>query len=295
MEEIADVELQAERTLTFPAEDGSLLEVDAYCSDKAGENAYTVLFLHGGGFMVGDRRKPKYLPFFTRLLDAGYHVLSLDYRLGMKGKKGIRNVYRAIGMAVEDVASLLRLLTFENPLPYVSAVRVVLCGTSAGAITALQTDYEISNGFSRAALFPKDFKPAAVIALAGAVFSVHGRVRYRCQPPSPTMFFHGTSDRVVVYSKYHFLRWGFFGTASLLRCFRKAKYPFYAVRYEGRGHEIGGRYTDDFDKIHWFLGRMVESGIYYQRDEWINDPQIEANFLTGLDAKQMYKEMEKEK
>lgn len=299
-------------TVSFPSKDGTVLEMDFYLSPKvSGESsvipdgsskvsdvssmasgnspkgAFTILFLHGGGFMVGNKRKPKYQLFFQLLMEQGYHVAALDYRLGMQGRKGIRNIYRAIGMAVEDVYTAVSYL-LEGNVPAIDARRLVLCGSSAGAITALQSDYELANAFPRSKQLPADFRFAGVMAFSGAIFSLHGKPAYRLNKPAPTLFFHGTADKIVTYRKISFLRWGFFGTNAIARTFIRSGYSCYVVRYHDAGHEIGGRYVADFDKVIWFLEHEVCNGQFYQRDEWLNDPSVEPNFLIGMDVKSMY-------
>ena len=45
----------------------------------------TILFVFGGGFIMGQRDDPWVLPWFKLLNENGYRVVSVDYRLGLKG------------------------------------------------------------------------------------------------------------------------------------------------------------------------------------------------------------------
>ena len=45
-----------------------------------------VIYVFGGGFRIGDRHKPNFVPWYGRLRDAGYAVFAIDYRLGMAGR-----------------------------------------------------------------------------------------------------------------------------------------------------------------------------------------------------------------
>ena len=45
----------------------------------------TILFVFGGGFIMGRRDDPWVMPWFKLLNENGYRVVSVDYRLGLKG------------------------------------------------------------------------------------------------------------------------------------------------------------------------------------------------------------------
>ena len=77
----------------------------AFC----GKEKPTVIFMFGGGFISGERDTPYYRKWFRAMAENGYRVVSIDYRLGLKGvdKVGIMQVNlldRAIHMAVEDLS-----------------------------------------------------------------------------------------------------------------------------------------------------------------------------------------------
>lgn len=44
----------------------------------------TVLYVFGGGFKEGSRNSNYQKPYFKMLCDAGYGVVAIDYRLGLK-------------------------------------------------------------------------------------------------------------------------------------------------------------------------------------------------------------------
>ena len=45
----------------------------------------TILFVFGGGFIMGRRDDPWVMPWFKLLNENGYRVVSVDYRLGLQG------------------------------------------------------------------------------------------------------------------------------------------------------------------------------------------------------------------
>ena len=78
----------------------------------------TILYVFGGGFITGRRDDPYVLPWFKRLNENGYRVVSVDYRLGLKGVEmkfdlghliqSARYTKKAVDMGVEDVFASVR-------------------------------------------------------------------------------------------------------------------------------------------------------------------------------------------
>ena len=52
-----------------------------------------LVFVFGGGFIAGERDAEKYLPFFHYMVNQGYDVVSIDYRLGLK-RSSLRGTFR---------------------------------------------------------------------------------------------------------------------------------------------------------------------------------------------------------
>ena len=74
---------------------------------------------------------------------------------------------------------------------------IVVTGSSAGAITVQQAEWEICNSTPMAAGLPEGFNYKGVMAFAGAVL-VDGPLGYK-SAPCPVMMFHGTEDELVPY------------------------------------------------------------------------------------------------
>lgn len=64
-----------------PAE-GSVTEID-------GRRKPTILYIFGGGFMEGNRRDGTAMEWFEDMTGDGYGVVAIDYRLGLKGVRGV--------------------------------------------------------------------------------------------------------------------------------------------------------------------------------------------------------------
>ena len=72
----------------YAEKSGEKLYLDHYAAPREGLRP-CVMFLFGGAFARGDRAHEDYAPYFDMLTSAGYDVVSIDYRLGMKDAKGV--------------------------------------------------------------------------------------------------------------------------------------------------------------------------------------------------------------
>ena len=87
-------------------------------------NRPTILFVFGGGFIMGQRDDPWVLPWFKLLNENGYRVVSVDYRLGLKGIRMRFDLFhliqsadytkKAVDMGVEDVFASVQCQDFRS-------------------------------------------------------------------------------------------------------------------------------------------------------------------------------------
>lgn len=267
---------QQPETVLYAVKDSCSLYMDIYYSDIYYPERPTLLFLFGGGFSSGSRSDGKYLPFFREMNKRGYTVVSADYRKGLDkdGRFGIGKLRRAVDMAVSDLFSATAFI-IRNAQELELSPQLVLVGSSAGAITALQADYELCNRSSIAGEIPKGYRFAGVVSYAGGILTSRWGVSYRCYEPAPAFFLHGTEDRTVPYRSFRLLNVGMLGTNPLARHFRNKGYPYYAIRYAGKGHEVAGFMTDTSDELEWFLREMVENAREISRDVTLTLPEEE--------------------
>lgn len=245
----------------------------------------TVVYVFGGGFVVGDKRSEGNVDFYKRLVDNGYNVIAIDYRLGLKGVKkvGITNPkppFAAVKMATEDLTSAVEYIIANNEKLGVDTSKMVLIGSSAGAITVLQMDYQLANRTEMVKNLPGDFKFAGVVSMAGAIFSTQGMPKYK-SAPSPTFFLHGTSDKVVVYNKMKFFRLAMVGSDPLARIFTKNGFPFVIYRYEGSSHEVA-EFPREYalKEILWFIDEVAFGKKDLQMDVMIRDGFVKKNYVS---------------
>ena len=238
----------------------------------------TVIFAFGGSFMSGSRDAEYYRPWFRAMADRGYRIVSIDYRLGMKGyeKIGVFQVNaldNAIHMAVEDMVSATVFLIDNAEALGIDPSEIVISGSSAGAITALQTDYEASNGTVWSEPLPDGFRYAGVMAFAGAILSRNGKLKYE-QEPAPTLMFHGTEDSVVPYSQIKIFNLGFFGSSKIAERFDKFGFVYNIFREKGHDHEIAAAMYETMTEQILFLENNVSGGSRYCIDAVVKDPDI---------------------
>ena len=283
--EAAETTITPDGTYIFEKRDTCDLFLDIYnpaagsqtCID--GNEKPTILFMFGGGFIRGTRNDESYLPWFKAMTEDGYRIISIDYRLGLKGsdKVGVAQVGaldKAIHMGVEDLYSATNFLN-ENAVELgINPSNIVIAGSSAGAIIAMQAEYEICNGTSWTSVLPEGFRYAGVMSFSGAILSREGKVDYRLHSPAPTLMMHGTSDELVPYDQIAILHLGFFGGGKLVERFQKFGYNYNMYHFIDYGHEIAESMPATMDLQKRFLETNVMKGKKRIVEAWISDPDV---------------------
>ncbi len=230
-------------THLFAVVDGQELKMDIYKSDSTTILPQPCLiFVFGGGFKEGNRDSEDYSEYFNYFAKRGFTVASIDYRLGMKDQKapGLLNykpLMNSISMAVSDLYSATNYLLDNAKKLNIDSTLFIISGSSAGAISVLQAEYEERNNHASADVLAKDFRYAGVISFAGGIFSKEGLPSYT-QKPAPTLFFHGSADKLVPYNKLRVFHIGMFGSKALVDRFKQERYPYVFYSFENVGHEV---------------------------------------------------------
>lgn len=253
-----------------PAE-GSIRE--AYGIEKP-----TVIFMFGGGFIHGTRDDADYHKWFRMMTENGYRVISIDYRLGLKGsdKVGVAQVNvldKAIHMAVEDLFSATNFILDNADQLGVNPSNIVISGSSAGAISVMQAEYEIANETQWASVLPAGFNYAGVMSFSGAILSREGKVDFK-KSPCPTLMLHGTSDELVPYDQIKVFNLGFFGGGKLVERFKKYGLNYNMYHFTDYGHEIAGSMDTTLDLQLKFLETNVMQKKMRIVEAWISDPDV---------------------
>ena len=252
----------------------------------------TVLFVFGGGFITGRRDDPWVQPWFKLLNENGYRVVSVDYRLGLKGiemrfdlfhlVRSAEYTKKAVDMGVEDVFSSVRYLA-DHPEIGVRMDNIVIAGSSAGAMISLSCELEACNRTERAAILPEGFHFAGVMSFAGAIMSNTGKSEYK-RTPCPQLLIHGTKDGAVTYNKMGFARWGMFGSSYLVeKVLHPAGYTYQIYRYVGHSHDMAANMMANWPEEKRFLEVSVIGGKRLVIDCTVDDPTMPSWQSVTLD------------
>ena len=243
-----------------------------------GKEKPTIIFMFGGGFIRGERNNESYNKWFRQLTENGYRVVSIDYRLGLKGstKVGVAQVNvldKAIHMAVEDLFSATNFIIENAAELKINPENIVISGSSAGAIAVMQAEYEIANRTSWSSVLPEGFNYAGVISFSGAILSREGKVDYKTTP-CPTLMLHGTADELVPYEQIAVLNLGFFGGGKLVKRFEKYDLNYNMYHFIDYGHEIAGSMDTTTDLQFRFIETNIMQGKKRVVNAWISDPDV---------------------
>ena len=247
-------ETPQKQTYTFAnKDDAQPLQMDVYTTTKDSTEILQqpcLMFVFGGGFKEGTRDAKLYKDYFNYFANKGFTVVSIDYRLGMKGEKApsmfnYKPMENSIALAVEDLFEATNYLINNAHELNIDTTKIIISGSSAGAITVLQADYEKRNNFESSSTVSTPFQYAGVIAFSGSIFSHKGTPSYTIAP-APTLMFHGSADKLVPYNNTRFFHIGMFGSNTLAKEFHKNGYPYLFYSMEGNGHDVSEYPMTDF-------------------------------------------------
>lgn len=278
-------------TYTFAERADSTLQLDIY-KKKDTVHQPVLVFVFGRGFVFGARDEKVYLDYYKYFAENGFTVVAIDYRLGLKGEKvpsviNYKPLRKAIGIAVEDLYTATDFLIKRANELQIDTSKIIISGSSAGAITVLQADYEHRNKMASDTILSAEFQYAGIISFAGAIFSSEGKPDYVINP-APTLFFHGSADRLVPYKQIRFLNLGMFGSYALAKRFKAKNFPYLFYSMENIGHDVALYPMDKFQpEILQFIREYVFEKKPLMVDINYFDPNQESKYT--LSAKHYYR------
>ena len=289
------VAAQEVSTFAFVERDSTLF-LDVYRPATPRADKACVVALFGGGFFSGERNNGYQRLVGKMLSDRGFTVVSIDYRLGLKdtvkmkefkGIRGMQGMFQyCIDLAVEDCAAAVAWVCAHAAELGVDTSKIVLTGSSAGAIAVLQMDWCRANGEGVASALPAGWRPAAVVPYAGGIMS-HGKPTWKT-PPAPTMLMHGTKDKIVAYKKFPpILSYGIYGAKKVFKQMRKQEYPCWIVRFEGIGHEVATWLPGSVDLFCAFVNQAL-AGRISELDATMKDSKLVPTRWTDMTVKDLY-------
>jgi len=232
-------------TYVFDIAGTDTLRVDVYQDTHSAEKTPAVIFAFGGSFKHGQRDDSRYVPMFNFLADNGVTVISTDYRT-MLSKLDPANIEEpedfaealgnAIHVAVLDFTRATAFTLAHADEWNIDKTQIFACGSSAGAITVLQTEYESCNRSATIGALPAGFNYAGMISMAGAILS-DGTPRWR-RTPAPMMLFHGDADSTVPFDRATVGTFGLWGSKAIAESLTDLKVPNTFWKVLGSDHSV---------------------------------------------------------
>jgi acetyl esterase/lipase len=133
------------QTFVYKALPGCQIKADVYGASE-GRSKPAAVWIHGGALIMGSRKLAPNAGLLRSLLEAGFAVVSIDYRLAPETK---------LAGIIEDVQDAFHWIRTSAGKLHVEADRVVVCGGSAGGYLTLMTGFCIKP------------RPAALVAYWG--------------------------------------------------------------------------------------------------------------------------------
>ncbi len=288
---------QTPETYVFVQRD-SALYLDVHRPATPRQDRACVVSVFGGGFVSGSRNDELQREIAPLLTDRGFTVVCIDYRLGLKdsamvaqnsGLLHMQDLFQyCIDIAVEDCAAAVAWVVAHADQLGIDPGRVVLTGSSAGAITVLMTDFCRANAMPQAAALPKGWRPAAVVPYAGALLCRRGELAYMT-PPAPTMMLHGMKDKVVSYKKMApVISRNLYGSHRVAKVMAKQGIAHWIVRFPGIGHEVATWLPGSVDLFCAFVDQAL-AGRVTTLDATMTDSKLVPTRWTTMTVRDLYK------
>ena len=149
----------AKRDITYCTVDGVDLKMDMYFPKGTTGITPLAVFIHGGGWSKGDKSAGAGVADYPSLLDAGFTVASLDYRLAPQ--------YKFPAM-IEDVKCAIRSLRANANQYNIDPDRIGVWGLSAGShLSILIGVTDQSAGFDVGQYLDQSSRVKAVVDMSG--------------------------------------------------------------------------------------------------------------------------------
>ena len=246
------------------------LKMDVYAPKKIKktDSLPVMLWMHGGGFVGGNRNYPSEVKLAQLATEKGYLGVSISYRLTRKDKPG--------GFGC-DCSKADKLATFKNAtLDFLDAAKfifdnknilsadvtkIIAGGSSAGAEGMLNAVY-MREYFVDDLRKYEPVKFAGVFSLAGAMVNADYITRANALP---SVFFHGTADNLVPFASapHHMCKpekKGYLlldGSSVIVDKLIGLEAPFYFYKAVGGKHELSAIPFDHLDEVFNFFTQTV--------------------------------------
>lgn len=275
----------------------SALYLDVYKPVSPRADKAAVITLFGGGFYRGERNNLRQKETAQSLVEHGFTVISIDYRLGLKDSAMVDSHKKllkvtdlfmyCINIAVEDCAAAVAWVCSNAERLDIDPSKIILTGSSAGAITVLQLDYYRANSMKESSALPDGWKPAAVVPYSGGILCRDSKLKYATNP-APTMLMHGMKDKIVSYKSFGlpFME-KIHGGKKVDKALKRQDIPHWFIRFEGAGHEVANWLPGSIDLFCTFAD-LTLSGRITTLDATMTDSNLKPSRWTNMTMLEMY-------
>ena len=287
-------------TVEFVIRDSKPILMDIYqFKDKKIEGKRPVfIYSFGGAWAIGSREDALCNPLYDHLCEKGWVCVAIDYRLGSaRGKDGkpiitppveYNPFQYSIDIGVEDIYAATNWLLQHADEYDIDPKKIVIGGSSAGAINSMNAEYYICSGHKLAKEnLPTDFNYAGVVSMAGAVYLTgdNDTELNWDRKPSPMCFFHGSSDPTVTFDVERNPNRHGFGPNYVCKQLYTMDVPYMLNEYVDGDHAMALLPLKWFwNEIDSFLDRIILDGqnIKVHSIEVSPRPRTDANWLDTV-------------
>lgn len=179
-----------------------------------------VVFIHGGGFVNGDKRTGYSKSVSENLTKRGFVVASINYRLGVEAPRSNLNYFESMIRAVQDGKAAVRFMRKNANQWGIDTSKIIISGGSAGGMTALHLAYLDQNEVPSFIDVAKNGTMEGTSGNEGFSSKVHAVVNFWGSMANvnwiqkndlPVFNVHGTADKTVPYDSsysYHGFTYG---------------------------------------------------------------------------------------
>lgn len=250
-------------TFIYSIKENDTLRLDKYEIPEISTPKACIIFVFGGGFSNGSRDNAENSDFMIELAKKGYTGIAIDYRLGMKNiqlnnpMEIASTLVNSISMAVEDLYDATNFVYNHSDNWNINKEWIIACGSSAGAITVLQSEYWLCTNHNLTQKLPKQFRYGGIISFAGATLK-SSEDKKLITKPSPIQLFHGDSDSNVPYNKLELGPMGLYGSLYISEQLNKMNSPYYFYQVNNAAHEVASLpMKNNLNDIDSFIQKMI--------------------------------------
>lgn len=285
----------------YAVTEGDSLRMEVYTdpSQSHEEPQPCLFYVHGGGWDSDDNETGG-RKWMRKMVEKGYVCTSISYRQGIRrirlGQVNFGPEFNfgesydyTVRIAVEDIFDATRFLLERADEFNIDPGKIIVVGSSAGAISLCTAEYRICHQDEIAtSRLPEGFNYAAVISGAGGVWYRDTKEPEWIKKPCPFLLYHGDQDQLVPYvnsvrEEDNFSAWGSVYLADQLE---KMEVPFLFVSSKDCDHIMAGLpMVTNCEQMQSFIERAVfgDEKLYKRVTEvFLDEPRTIPYFLKHL-------------